>query len=74
MNRTLHGSCQVPVAAFAERQGDALHLRGLIGDADSGELVRAERIAKVSELAAAEALGRDVAEQLLAQGGRRLLG
>lgn len=74
MNRALHGSCQVPVAAFAERDGDAFKLIGLIGDANSGELIRAEARAKVDSLAQAEALGVVVAERLLAQGGRRLLG
>src|SRR5690606_27378114 len=31
MNRTLHGSCHVPVAALATLQGDTLHLQGLVG-------------------------------------------
>ncbi|MCK7593942.1 hydroxymethylbilane synthase [Pseudomarimonas salicorniae] len=73
MNRHLHGSCHVPVAAFATlREGGGMDLQGLVGDAASGELIRAH-------LAAAEAespgqLGERVAEALLAQGARRLLG
>nr|WP_225444462.1 hydroxymethylbilane synthase [Pseudomarimonas arenosa] len=74
MNRRLHGSCQVPVAAYAERDGERFILRGLVGDAGSGELVRAAAGAVVKELTQAEALGVEVAEHLLAQGGRRLLG
>ncbi|MEE7548344.1 hydroxymethylbilane synthase, partial [Xanthomonas sp. Kuri4-1] len=31
MNRALHGSCHVPVAAFAQRDGGHMHLQGLVG-------------------------------------------
>lgn len=74
MNRALHGSCQVPVAAFAERCDGEFRLRGLVGDAQSGELLVAEAQAVVDNLDQAEALGIEVAERLLAMGGRRLLG
>ncbi|RMH89088.1 hydroxymethylbilane synthase [Lysobacter pythonis] len=67
MNRALDGSCHVPVAAFATLQGDELHLRGLVGSAESGRQVRAEGRAP---RAAAEALGQEVAARLLAQGAR----
>jgi hydroxymethylbilane synthase len=36
MNRALHGSCHVPVAAIAQWQGDDLHLQGLVGSASDG--------------------------------------
>ena len=65
MNRALHGSCHVPVAAFATRDGDRLHLQGLVGSANDGRLVRAEASGD-----SAEALGLVVAERLLAQGAR----
>ena len=65
MNRALHGSCHVPVAAFATRDGDRLHLQGLVGSAQDGRLVRAEASGD-----SAEALGLVVAERLLAQGAR----
>jgi len=71
MNRALHGSCHVPVAAFAQLQGDALQLQGLVGDAGDGRLVRAQANGTV---AGREALGRDVARQLLEAGADRLLG
>jgi hydroxymethylbilane synthase len=68
MNRALHGSCHVPVAAFARREGTRLHLQGLVGSAHDGRIVRAE-----SEGHDAEALGVEVAERLLAQGARALI-
>ena len=71
LNRALEGSCQVPVAAFARREGDALHLRGLVGDAATGQLVQAD---DSGALDAGEALGQRVAHRLLAQGASALLG
>lgn len=68
MNRTLHGSCHVPVAAFARLEGAVIALQGLVGSARDGTLVRAE-----AEGAEPEALGSAVAAQLLAQGARALI-
>jgi hydroxymethylbilane synthase len=70
MNRALHGSCHVPVAAFAQLDGDGLHLAGLVGDATDGRCVRAEASGSRH---LPEALGRDVATQLLALGAREML-
>ncbi len=70
MNRRLHGSCQVPIAGFATRDGEALHLQGLVGDATNGELVRAAAIGDAND---PQALGLRVAESLLASGADRLL-
>ena len=69
MNRALHGSCHVPVAAFAQSLPDGrLHLQGLVGDAGNGRLVRAEHAGD-----AAEALGAEVARRLLEGGAGELL-
>jgi hydroxymethylbilane synthase len=68
MNRALHGSCHVPVAAFARREGTQLYLQGLVGSAHDGRVVRAE-----GEGIDAEALGIAVAERLLAQGARAMI-
>jgi hydroxymethylbilane synthase len=70
MNRRLHGSCQVPVAGYAERVGDMLHLQGLVGDAVTGQLVCAGDSGSVWN---PQALGERVAEQLLANGADELL-
>lgn len=68
MNRALHGSCHVPVAAFAQLQGERLQLHGLVGSASDGHCVRAQ-----GEGDDAEVLGRTVAAQLLALGADRIL-
>ncbi|AOH37440.1 hydroxymethylbilane synthase [Luteimonas sp. JM171] len=70
MNRALHGSCHVPVAALAELQGGALVLQGLVGDAGTGRLVRAEASGPAH---APGSLGGEVARMLLARGAGELL-
>ena len=70
MNRALHGSCHVPVAAFAEWQGESLRLEGLVGSAADGRQVRSHASGMAS---APELLGQQVARDLLAQGADALL-
>lgn len=70
LNRHLHGGCQVPIAAFAELQGDQLWLRALVGEISGGKLIKAEARAPRHD---AQALGVAVAEQLLAAGAGPLL-
>ncbi|NZA27832.1 hydroxymethylbilane synthase [Luteimonas sp. SJ-92] len=70
MNRALHGSCHVPVAALARLRGDAIALEGLVGSAADGELVRAAASAPAAER---ERLGAELAAALLAAGAGRLL-
>ena len=70
MNRALHGSCHVPVAAYARLDGDALSLAGLVGSAADGRRVRAESQGHAD---APDALGIEVAGLLLAQGARELI-
>jgi hydroxymethylbilane synthase len=71
LTRHLQGSCQVPIAAFCIETERGLHLAGLVGDASTGKLVRA---ASEGARSAPEALGRHVAELLLALGAGALLG
>ena len=70
LTRRLEGSCQVPVAAFCVETERGLHLAGLVGDAATGRLVRAEA---EGARAAPETLGREVADMLIARGARELL-
>ena len=70
MNRALHGSCHVPVAAYARLDGEHLSLSGLVGSAGDGRMVRAEAQGRGD---APECLGLEVAEALLAQGARGLI-
>jgi hydroxymethylbilane synthase len=71
MNRALGGSCTVPVAAWCVLAEQGLHLSGLVGDAASGRLLRAEAS---GPLDGADALGQTVADALLAQGAGDFLG
>lgn len=69
-NHRLQGGCQVPIAGFAVLQQDSIYMQGRVGSVDGQELLKAE----ISGAAAdGEALGRQLAEQLLLQGADRLL-
>ena len=70
MNKALHGSCQVPVAAYAELHGDSMTLTGWVGDAANIRSVSATAQGIASE---PEALGQTVADMLFAQGAAELL-
>ncbi len=70
MNLALHGSCHVPVAAFAQLDGEHLSLSGLVGSAADGRSVRAQARGRGD---APDALGLEVAGLLLAQGARALI-
>ena len=71
MTRRLQGSCQVPIAAFCLLTEIGLHLFGLVGDASSGRLIRAD---DDGQSEAPEALGERVAARLLELGAGDLLG
>ena len=70
MNRQLHGSCHVPVAAYATLDGGILSLEGLVGSADSGECIRISEVGRAND---PEGLGRLVAAELRLKGADRLL-
>ena len=70
MNRALHGSCHVPVAAYARLEGDRLLLDGLVGSAADGRTVRASGEGTPGER---EALGSTVAARLLELGAGAFL-
>ena len=70
MNTRLNGGCQVPIAGFAQIQGQKVFMRGLVGNPDGSVLYRAER---TGELEHSEEMGRIIAEDLLAQGADKIL-
>jgi len=70
MNARLNGGCQVPIAGFAEIQGDQLLMRGLVGSPDGKILYRAER---QGSFAQAKEIGIAIADDLLAQGADKIL-
>jgi hydroxymethylbilane synthase len=70
MTRTLGGSCQVPIAAYATLNKDKLSLEGLVGRASDGQTVRGYASGPVTE---PEKLGQQVADMLVARGADALL-
>ena len=71
MNRRLHGSCQVPIAAYATLDGNILSLEGLVGSAETGHCIRASEVGHAED---PEGLGRLVATELMLKGAGQLLG
>lgn len=55
--RVLDGSCRTPIAAFAEFNGNILHLRGSIAEINGTQRIANEILGVVTTQAAAEALG-----------------
>ncbi len=70
MSRALAGSCQVPLGGFAEVQNGKLRMRGFVASPDGQKIVRAEAIGAMD---APEALGKQIADDLLAQGAGEIL-
>lgn len=70
MNLALQGGCQVPIACLSQLENDSLTLRGLVGRIDGSEMIKAEITGHSTQ---AEALGRQLADNLLAQGAKAIL-
>jgi hydroxymethylbilane synthase len=66
----LGASCHTPVAGHARLEGDAVQLTGLVASLDGATTLTASSVGPASS---AEALGRKLADELLARGARRLL-
>ncbi len=66
----LGGSCQSPIAAYAEIDADRITLRGLVAEPDGSRLLH-DTISGGAEAGAA--LGRQLAERMLAAGAAPLL-
>ncbi len=74
MNTRLNGGCQVPIACLAELtnsgNSETLFIRGLVGEPDGSRILRSEKTGSPGEAAA---LGKAVADELLAQGANDIL-
>ncbi|MDS1141822.1 hydroxymethylbilane synthase [Pusillimonas sp. SM2304] len=70
VSRVLGGSCQVPLAAFAQRDGHTLNVSGLVAEPDGSRIIRAQASGPVAQ---AEQLGERIARELLEQGARAIL-
>lgn len=60
----------MPIGCYTIRQNNELYLRALIGAPDGSKILRAEGKSAVKN---AQDLGIRIAEQLLAQGGDKIL-
>ena len=69
-NRRLEGGCQVPIAAYAALDEDALNLRGLVASLD-GETVLRSQVRGSAQ--SAEVLGGEAADAVLRQGAGAIL-
>jgi len=70
VSRRLGGSCQVPLAAFAQISGDTLSLRALVASPDGVRMVRTAHSGPVAD---AETLGEAAAQELLDAGAAAIL-
>lgn len=70
VSRQLGGSCQVPLGAYALMHEGTLFLRGFVASPDGKTFLQAEAR---GEVGAPEALGRELADALRAQGADAIL-
>ena len=70
MSRALAGSCTVPLGAYATCQGDDLSITGFVGSVDGKQMLVEKATAKRHQ---ADALGKQLAAQLIAKGADRIL-
>ena len=68
--RSLGGGCSVPVGGHATLRGGTVTLTGFVGAPDGRRTLRVTREAPATR---ADSLGREVAEELVAQGAREIL-
>jgi len=68
--KKLEGGCQVPIAAYAEIDGENLRLRGLVGSVDGKELIEDEIRGLRTD---GVRLGTELGERVLAAGAGRIL-
>ncbi|MBV8466978.1 MAG: hydroxymethylbilane synthase [Burkholderiales bacterium] len=70
MSLRLDGSCETPLGAYGEIVDGFIRLRGFVASPDGSQMLSAEAN---GSRAAAESLGRQVADLLLTEGARSLL-
>lgn len=66
----LGGGCQVPIAAHAAWEDGQIRLHGVVANLDGTQLIRAQAVGSPAE---PEALGAEVADDLLRAGARAIL-
>jgi hydroxymethylbilane synthase len=71
--RALQGGCQAPIGIHAQIDGGELLVSGVIASLDGKSVLREQRRAAVLHAEQAEALGRELAQALLAAGAQEIL-
>ena len=70
MNSTLEGGCSVAIGGYAISNNNEMNLKGMVGNVDSGVILRVEESGDISE---PRVLGELVANKLLSMGAKELL-
>lgn len=70
MNAALAGGCQAPVAGYSLLSEGVIELRGLVGRPDGSAIIRGDIRGSSQH---AEALGKQLADELLSSGARTIL-
>lgn len=68
--KVIGGSCQIPVGIFASISDDKIYARAVVAALDGKKIVKDFSIAPLEEL---QNFGSDLAEKILADGGREIL-
>lgn len=70
MSRTLAGSCTVPLGAYAVCKGENIHITGFVASVDGSQMLVEHATGSRNN---AEALGKQLANQLIAKGADKIL-
>lgn len=70
MSRALAGSCTVPLGAYAMREGDEINITGFVASVDGKQMLRETVRGSIKN---AEAVGKALANQLIAKGADKIL-
>ena len=68
--KALGGGCLVPIAALGQIVDQSLSIVGLVASLDGSEIMRANQVGSIAD---PQAIGRQLAQQLLQRGADRLL-
>jgi uroporphyrinogen-III synthase len=71
--RTLQGGCQAPIGIHARWEESELVVDGVIASLDGKHVIRDRRSAAANDVAAAQALGVELAQALLSGGAAQIL-
>ncbi len=70
MNAHLKGDCSVPIAGFALIDNEQITLTGLVGNVDTGVILKEQILGHISQ---AQALGVELADKLISLGAKDIL-